>query len=49
MSVLEILILVILILWLVGWAAVPVAGSAIHLLLVVVVVLVIVRLVQGRV
>lgn len=45
---LETLIVIILILWLVGWLAFPVGGSLVHLLLIIVVVLVIVRLIQGR-
>jgi hypothetical protein len=48
MGLLELLIVVILILWLTGAFIVPVGGSLIHLLLVVVLVLVIVRLLQGR-
>lgn len=42
------IILIILVLWLVGFLAVPAAGNAVHLLLVVVLVIVIVRLMQGR-
>jgi len=45
---LEILIVVILILWLLGWLVIPTLGGLVHLLLVVVLILVIVRLVQGR-
>jgi len=48
MSVIEVLIVVFLILWLLGGFVVPVGGSLIHVLLVLVIVLVIVRLLQGR-
>lgn len=46
---LETIIVVLLILWLLGFLAVPaVTGSAIHVLLVVVLALVVIRLLQGR-
>jgi uncharacterized protein DUF5670 len=48
MGLLELLIVVLLILWLLGFLVVPIGGSAIHVLLVIVVVLVLVRLLQGR-
>lgn len=48
MGLIEILIVVLLILWLLGGFVVPVGGSLIHVLLVIVLVLVIVRIVQGR-
>ena len=48
MSVIEVLIVVFLILWLLGGFVVPIGGSLIHLLLVLVIVLVLVRLLQGR-
>jgi hypothetical protein len=48
MDLLTLLIVVLIILWAVGALAVPVAGNAVHLLLIVVIVLVIVRLLQGR-
>jgi hypothetical protein len=48
MNLLELLIVLILILWLTGAFVVPVGGSLIHLLLVVVIVLILVRLLQGR-
>jgi hypothetical protein len=48
MSLIEVLIVVFLILWLLGGFVVPVGGSLIHVLLVLVIVLVIVRLLQGR-
>lgn len=43
MGVLEVLIVVLLVLWLLGGFVVPVGGSLIHLLLVLVLVLIIVR------
>jgi hypothetical protein len=48
MGTLEVLIVVFLILWLLGGFVVPVGGSTIHILLVIVIVLVLVRLLQGR-
>jgi Family of unknown function (DUF5670) len=45
---LETLVLVLLLLWLLGWLAVPVGGNLIHLLLVLVLVVVVVRVLQGR-
>lgn len=44
---LEMIILILVILWLVGWLAVPGAGDLIHLLLVVILVVVVVRLLRG--
>ena len=46
MGVLEVLIVVLLVLWLLGGFVVPVGGSLIHVLLVLVLVLVILRWVQ---
>ena len=45
---LETIAALLVILWLLGYIALPNAGSLIHLLLVVAVVVVIVRLLQGR-
>ena len=45
---LESLIVVLLVLWLLGWLVIPVAGSLIHLLLVLVLVVVVVRVLQGQ-
>jgi len=45
---LETIILILLILWLVGWLVVPFAGGLVHLLLVIILVVVIIRLLQGR-
>jgi hypothetical protein len=45
---LETIILVLLILWLLGWLVVPVAGNLVHLLLVVILVVVVIRVLQGR-
>jgi hypothetical protein len=45
---LETLIVVLLLLWLLGWLIVPVGGSLIHLLLVIILVVVLIRLLQGR-
>lgn len=48
MGLLELIIVVLLILWLMGAFVFPVAGSAVHVLLVIVLVVVVVRLLQGR-
>ena len=45
---LEILIVVIIILWLVGFLAIPSLGGLVHLLLVIVLILIVIRLLQGR-
>ena len=45
---LETIVSVLLILWLLGWLVVPVAGNLVHLLLVVILVVVVIRLLQGR-
>lgn len=45
---LESIIVVLFILWLVGWLVMPVAGNLIHLLLVFMLVVIAVRLFQGR-
>ena len=45
---LETLILVLLLLWLLGWLVIPVGGNLVHLLLVLLLVVVIVRVLQGR-
>ena len=47
-NTLELLIVVLLILWLLGWLVVPVGGSLIHLLLVLVLVVLLIRILQGR-
>lgn len=44
---LEMIVLILVILWLVGWLAVPAAGNLIHLLLVVILVVVVIRLLRG--
>jgi hypothetical protein len=48
MGLLELLIVILLVGWLLGVFIVPVGGSLIHLLLVVVLVLIIMRVLQGR-
>jgi Family of unknown function (DUF5670) len=45
---LETIIIILIILWLLGWLAFPTGGSLIHLLLVVILVIVVIRLLQGR-
>lgn len=45
---LETIILILVILWLLGWLVVPIAGGLVHLLLVVVLVVVVIRVLQGR-
>ena len=42
------LVVILLLLWLLGWRVYPIGGSLIHLLLVIVLILVIVQLVTGR-
>ena len=45
---LETIIVVLLILWLLGWLAFPIGGNLIHLLLVIILIVVLIRLLQGR-
>jgi hypothetical protein len=45
---LELLVVVILVAWLLGWVVLPLLGKLIHLLLIVLAVVVIWRLLQGR-
>jgi hypothetical protein len=45
---LETIVVILLILWLLGWLAFPIGGSLIHLLLVVILVVVVIRLLQRR-
>ena len=45
---LETLVAVLLSLWLLGWLVVPIGGSLIHLLLVVVLVVIVLRVLQGQ-
>ena len=45
---LETIIVILIILWLLGWLAFPIGGSLIHLLLVVILVVVVIRVLQGR-
>jgi hypothetical protein len=45
---LEIIIIVLLLLWLLGWFALPSLGYMIHLLLIVILVVVVIRLLQGN-
>jgi hypothetical protein len=45
---LETIIVLLVLMWLVGWIALPNVGSLIHILLVVAIVVVIIRLLQGR-
>jgi hypothetical protein len=45
---LETIIVVLLILWLLGWLAYPIGGSLIHLLLVLILFVVLIRVLQGR-
>lgn len=42
------IIVILLILWLLGFVVVPIGGSLIHILLVIALILVVVRLMQGR-
>ncbi|MEZ6139069.1 MAG: lmo0937 family membrane protein [Zavarzinella sp.] len=45
---LETIIVILILLWLLGWLIIPAAGNLVHLILVIVLVVVIVRLVQGK-
>jgi membrane protein required for beta-lactamase induction len=45
---LETIIVILVILWLLGWLVVPVAGGLIHLLLVLILIVILVRLLTGR-
>ena len=45
---LETIIVILLVLWLIGFLAVPAAGNLIHLLLVIAIVVFVIRLLQGR-
>jgi Family of unknown function (DUF5670) len=45
---LESLIAVLLVLWLLGWLVIPVAGGLIHMLLVLVLIVIVVRVLQGQ-
>ena len=45
---LETIIILLVIIWLLGWFVWPVGGSLIHLLLVLILLVVLVRLLQGR-
>ena len=45
---LETIIIILLILWLLGWLWFPVGGNLVHLLLVIILIVVIVRVLQGR-
>jgi hypothetical protein len=45
---LETIVIILIILWLVGWLAFPIGGSLIHLLLVVILVIIVIRVLQGR-
>jgi hypothetical protein len=45
---LEAIIVVLVILWLLGWLVVPVGGNLVHLLLVLILVVILIRLLQGR-
>jgi hypothetical protein len=45
---LESIVLILLILWLFGWLAVPTLGGIVHSLLVVILIVILVRVLQGR-
>jgi hypothetical protein len=45
---LETIVVLLVLMWLVGWIAIPNVGSLIHILLVVAIVVVIIRVLQGR-
>jgi len=48
MSLLELLIVIVLIVWLLGGVVFPVGTSLVHLLLILVLILIVVRVAQGR-
>lgn len=45
---LETIIVILIILWLLGWLAFPVGGNLIHILLVIILVVVVIRLMRGQ-
>ena len=45
---LETIVLILIILWLLGWLFVPTIGGLIHFLLVVILIVIIIRIIQGR-
>jgi hypothetical protein len=45
---LETIVVILVIMWLLGWLVVPVAGNLVHLLLVIILIVVLIRLLQGR-
>ena len=45
---LETIVIILIILWLLGWLAFPVGGNLIHILLVIILVIVVFRLMRGR-
>jgi uncharacterized protein DUF5670 len=45
---LETIVVLLVLMWLVGWIAIPNVGGLIHILLVVAIVVVIIRVLQGR-
>lgn len=45
---LETIIVILVVLWLIGWLAVPSAGGLIHILLLLALVVLVIRLVSGR-
>jgi hypothetical protein len=45
---LEAIVLILIILWLLCWYAVPTFGNLVHLLLVVILIVIVIRLLQGR-
>lgn len=45
---LETVAVILLVLWLLGWLVIPIAGGLIHLLLVLILVVILIRLLGGR-
>jgi hypothetical protein len=45
---LETIIIILILLWLLGWLVVPTLGNLVHFLLVLILVVVIIRVLQGR-
>jgi hypothetical protein len=45
---LEVIVLILIILWLLGWLVMPTAGNLIHILLVIILAVIVIRVLQGR-
>lgn len=45
---LETIVVILIILWLLGWLVMPAAGNLVHLLLVLILAVILIRIVQGK-